>query len=84
MHATRFDYTQFFTRDPNILNRETVIRGTRVPLKILLRSLAFGDSIEQLRISFPSVSDDAFKAVVAFAAASAAEDLPPPSFAPAA
>ena len=47
-------------------------------LRTVLASLADGDSVEQIVKSFPTISDQQVKAVIAFAAASAQEDLPLP------
>jgi uncharacterized protein (DUF433 family) len=65
-------------RDPDICGGEPVIRGTRVTLRTLLASLAEGcDEAEILR-NFPAVKREDLRAVIAFAAASAEEDLPVP------
>src|SRR5687768_11681303 len=39
---------QHILRDPSICGGEPVIRGTRVPLRTILASLADGDSVEQI------------------------------------
>jgi uncharacterized protein (DUF433 family) len=65
-------------RDPAICGGESVFRGTRVTLRTVLASLADGDSIEQIVKSFPTVTEEQVKAVIAFAAASVQEDLPVP------
>ena len=44
----------------------------------MLASLAEGASIEEIVADFPTVSADQVRAVIAFAAASAEEDLPVP------
>jgi uncharacterized protein (DUF433 family) len=58
---------------------EPVIRGTRVTLRTLLASLAEGDSVESILADFPTLAIEDVRAVVAFAAASAEEDLPTPA-----
>jgi len=58
---------------------EAVIRGTRVTVRTVLASLAEGASVEEIITDFPTVSKDAIRAVIAYAAASAEEDLPAPS-----
>ncbi len=68
----------FITVDPRICGGEPVLRGTRVPLRTILGSLAEGDSIEQIVRSFPTVTEEAVRAVISFAAASAFDDLPTP------
>jgi uncharacterized protein (DUF433 family) len=70
--------TDFIIRDNGICNGEPVFRGTRVTLRTVLASLADGDSVEQIVKSFPTISEQQVKAVIAFAAASAQEDLPLP------
>lgn len=66
-------------RDPAICGGQPVIKGTRVLVRVLLGHLAHGETTESIRREFPSVSDEAVRAVIAFAAASAGEDLPAPS-----
>ena len=53
-----------------------VIKGTRVTLRTVLASLAEGATIEQILIDFPTLTEDDVRAVIAFAAASAEEDVP--------
>jgi len=53
-----------------------VFKGTRVTLRTVLASLAEGDSVEDILGSFPTLSEDDVRAAIAFAAASAREDLP--------
>jgi len=64
------------TRDPKICGGEPVIKGTRVTLRTVLASLAHGDSAEDILRAFPTLTDADVRAVIAFAAASAEEDLP--------
>lgn len=67
-----------FVRDPAICGGETVIRGTRVTLRTVLASLAEGATGEEILTDFPTLSAEDVRAVIAFAAASAQEDLPVP------
>ena len=55
-----------------------MIRGTRFTLRKLLASLAEGATVDDILADFPSVSAEDVQAVIAFAAASAEEDLPVP------
>ena len=75
--ATR--YTEHIVRDPEICGGEPVLKGTRVTLRTVLASLAEGDSIEDILKDFPSLKPEDVRAVIAFAAASAEEDLPLPA-----
>lgn len=72
------DISKLITRDTAICGGEPVIRGTRVTLRTVLASLADGDSVEQILASFPTLTGQQVKSIIAFAAASAQEDLPLP------
>lgn len=69
-------YADRIVRDPRICGGQAVIKGTRVTLRTLLASLADGDSVEEILKDFPSLTPQDLRAVIAFAAASAEEDLP--------
>ena len=70
------NFAEYFQRDPEICGGQTILKGTRVTLRTVLASLADGSSFEQILEDFPSLTEDHLRAVVAFAAASAKEDLP--------
>ena len=73
------NYTDYIVRDAKICGGQPVIKGTRVPIRTILASLAEGATIQQILDDFPTLTEDAVRAVVAFAATSAEEDLPVPS-----
>jgi uncharacterized protein (DUF433 family) len=72
-------YQQHIVRDPKICGGEPVFKGTRVTLRTVLASLASGDTLEAILADFPSLTLDDVRAAIAFAAASAEEDLPTPA-----
>lgn len=72
------DYMRHIIRDPAICGGHPVIKGTRVPLRTILASLAEGDTIEEIVDDFPTLTPEDVRAAIAFAAASAEEDLPVP------
>ena len=74
----QMDYEQHFVRDRRICGGEPVIRGTRVTVRTILASLAAGDRIEDILADFPTIREEHVRAVIAFAASSAAEDIPIP------
>lgn len=79
MSGTVTSHHQFgerIVRDRRICGGEPVFRGTRVPLRTVLASLAAGDGAEDILADFPSLKADDVRAAIAFAAASAEEDLP--------
>jgi uncharacterized protein (DUF433 family) len=73
------NYEQYIVRDPKICGGEPVIKGTRVTVRTILASLAEGASIDEILADFPTLTERDVRAVIAFAAASAEEDLPLPS-----
>jgi uncharacterized protein (DUF433 family) len=70
------NYQDRIVRDPQIVGGEPVLKGTRVTLKTVLGSLAEGATTEQILADFPTLSEEDVRAAIAFAAASAQEDLP--------
>ena len=70
------DYTEHITNDPGICGGEMVFKGTRVTLRTILASLAAGDAVADLLHDCPTLTEQHIRAAIAFAAASAAEDLP--------
>lgn len=69
-------FQERIVRDPGICGGEPVFRGTRVTLRSILASLADGDSAEEILNDFPTLQPDDLRAAIAFAAASAEDNLP--------
>lgn len=67
--------------DPAVLLGKPVIRGTRVPVDLLLRRLAEGATEEDLLAAYPHLERDDIRAALAFAAdeLSLTENLEPPT-----
>lgn len=63
-------------RDPAICGGQPVFKGTRVTLRTVLASLAEGASDAEIIADFPTLRPEHVRAAIAFAAASAAEDMP--------
>lgn len=70
------NYQARIVRDAKVCGGEPVIKGTRVTLRTVLASLADGDDTAAILKEFPTLTEDDVRAVIAFAAASAEEDLP--------
>ena len=73
------DYQQYIVRDPKICGGEPVIKGTRVTIRTILASLVEGASIQEILGDFPTLKEEDVRAIIAFAAASAEDDLPIPA-----
>lgn len=54
--------------DPAIHNGEPCIRGTRVPVSVIVGSVADGDTPEQIIHAWPQLTSDDVKAALKFAA----------------
>lgn len=72
-------YEQHIVRDPAVCGGEPVIKGTRVTVRTILASLAEGAHVAEILSDFPTLTEDDVRAVIAFAAVSAEEDMPFPS-----
>ena len=70
------NYEQFIVRDPQICGGEPVVANTRVTLRTILASIAEGATVGEILADFPSLTEESVWAVIAFAAASAQEDMP--------
>lgn len=71
-------YQDRIVRDAAICAGQPVIRGTRVLVRVVLGYLAHGEKTEAIIRDFPALTEDDVRAVIAFAAAAAAEHLPSP------
>ena len=70
------DNHQYIVRDPKVCGGEPILTGTRVTVRTILASLAERDRVQDLLKDFPTLKEEEVRAIVAFAAASAEEDLP--------
>ena len=72
------DYAAYLVRDPKICGGQLIVQGTRVTVRTVLASLAEGASEDEILEDFPTLTREGVRAVIAFAAASAEDDLPVP------
>ena len=70
------NYHDRIERSPRVAGGEAVVKGTRVPLRTVLASLAEGATVDEILKDFPTLTAQDVRAAIAFAAASAQEDLP--------
>lgn len=73
-----FNYWDYIETHPEVCGGQPTIKGTRIPLRVVLACLAAGDTPEQIIAEFPLLTPEAIRAVIAFAAQSALDDLPLP------
>jgi uncharacterized protein (DUF433 family) len=54
--------------NPAVMQGKPVIRGTRIPVELLLRKLAEGAAIEDLLDAYPRLTQDDIRCALAYAA----------------
>ena len=67
----------YISVDPNICHGQACITGTRVMVTVILDNLAAGLTAEEIVESYPSVSADAVKAALHYAAELSRERIVP-------
>lgn len=61
------NYDDYMERKPGVCGGALVVKGTRVRVKVVLDSLAEGHSTEEIVASYPTLSLDSVRAIVAYA-----------------
>jgi uncharacterized protein (DUF433 family) len=69
------NWTDRISVDPNICHGKACIRGTRIPVSVVLDNLAAGIKAEEILSSYPSLQDDDINASMAYAAQLAKERI---------
>ncbi len=62
------DRREYVTVDPEVCYGKSCIKGTRVMVSVILDNLAAGQTPEEIIESYPSVSREAIRAAIAYAA----------------
>jgi uncharacterized protein (DUF433 family) len=60
--------------DPKIMQGKPVIKGTRIPVELLLRKLSEGATERDLLDAYPNLRVDDIRAAIAYAAATLAHE----------
>ena len=60
--------------DPNIMLGKPVVRGTRIPVELVLRKLGEGATVDDLCDAFPRLKADDVYACIAYAADTVAHE----------
>jgi uncharacterized protein (DUF433 family) len=71
------DWRQHITVDSAVLHGKACIRGTRIPVAVVLANLADGLSAEEIIRSYPSLTATGIQAALAYAADLAQERILP-------
>ncbi len=62
------NYREWITSNPNALFGKPAIKGTRIPVELILDELSAGTSINDILESYPRLTHEAIYAALAFAA----------------
>lgn len=54
--------------NPRVMMGKPVIKGTRITVELILESLAAGESVDDLLLSYPQLTKEDISAALAFAA----------------
>ena len=81
--VTPVDWRDYITADERILAGKPIVKGTRLSVEFVLELLAAGWDREALQDSYPQLTEDRIRAVLAYAAATFRDErfylLPPVS-----
>ena len=60
--------------NPNVSHGQACIKGTRIPVYLIMKMLANGDTIEELLEDYPSIAREDILACLAYAGALAEDE----------
>ena len=71
------DWRPYVTVDPEVMHGTACLRGTRVPVSVVLDNLAAGEPPERILDQYPSLKAEHIAAAIAYAADLARERILP-------
>jgi uncharacterized protein (DUF433 family) len=69
------DWRLYIQSNPSILYGKPVIMHTRISVDLILEKLAAGDSVQEIIMSYPSLTNEAITACLLFAADSIKNEI---------
>ncbi len=64
----RVDWKARVIMDPEVHHGDPCVKGTRVPVSIIVGSIADGMGVEEVRAAYPQLSAEDIRAALAYAA----------------
>ena len=61
------DWRNYIATDPSVCHEQACIKGTRIPVSVVLDNLAAGLSAAEILQSYPTLSAEAIRAALAYA-----------------
>lgn len=71
------DWKPYIAADPAVLHGAVCIRGTRIPVSVVLDNLAAGETPERILEQYPSLKTEHIAAAISYAADLARERILP-------
>ena len=71
------DWRPFITADPEIMHGAVCLRGTRIPVSVVLDNLAAGECAETILAEYPTLRAEHIPAAIGYAADLARERVVP-------
>ncbi|MBI4063268.1 MAG: DUF433 domain-containing protein [Elusimicrobia bacterium] len=68
---------KWIVSDPKICGGEPCVKGTRVPIHLILDHLAAGDSFEEILKAYPQIKKPAIQEAVQYASLAVQEEILP-------
>ncbi len=62
------NWNEYIVSDTAVCHGAACIKGTRIMVSVVLDNLAAGHSVDELTQSYPSLSEEAIRAAIAYAA----------------
>ena len=72
---SRIDWQDYVQIEPDIHHGEPCIKGTRVPVSVIMGSLADGMTSEEIKKAYPQLTSEAIRGALAYAAEILHHDL---------
>lgn len=69
------NWRDYITSDPNVMFGKPVIKGTRIPVDLILEKMGNGETVDYLLTAYPRVSREALFACLLFAAETVKNEL---------
>ena len=71
------NWIEYISVDPQVCHGQACLKGTRIPVSVVLDNLAIGISVDEVIKSYPSLTIDAMRAAVAYGAELSRERVVP-------
>ena len=68
MYIFNMKWREHLLSDPEIMLGKMVIKGTRIPVELILETLGSGYSFDDLKVAYPNITTSDIQACLLFAA----------------